>query len=114
MQTYVEWLKRICGARTLKDIHAVLGVVSVLVHGDIDVELAVDVVQLGSPYTAKRSRRRVNDRAGRGPLREVRRTSNLNVVAGGVEEVVEVSMLEDPGVSAATGLDRYAVRGKSL
>jgi hypothetical protein len=51
METCLEWLGGIRRARALEDVHPVVCVVPV-VHGDVDVELAVDLVELGCPNVA--------------------------------------------------------------
>lgn len=80
-------------------------VVAVLRHRDVDVELAIDVVQLGCPDVRVRRRRLVDNRACRGPLREVGGARDLDVAARSVEEVIVVAVLKNPRIRAGSGLD---------
>ncbi len=49
-QAHVERLQRVRRASALEDIHPVRRIVAILRHRDIDVEPAVDVVQLRGPH----------------------------------------------------------------
>ena len=84
-----------------------LRVVAVLRHRDVDVERALDEVQLRRPQVGVRRRRTVNSHTTIGPLREVVGLGDLDVAAGGVEKIVRVAMPEDPRIRALTALDRY-------
>ncbi len=65
-----------------------LRVIAVDRHGDIDVERALNVLQLRRPHVGERGGRGVDGRTGLSPLCEVARLSDLNVAAGSVGEVV--------------------------
>ena len=84
-QTHVERPQRVRCTRSLEDIHPVGRIVAVLCHRDVDVESAIDVVQLWSPHIRVPRWRGVHDGARFGPLSEVARARDLDVATGRVE-----------------------------
>jgi hypothetical protein len=105
-ETYVERLGGVRRTRALEDVHSVVRIVPVI-HGDVDVELAVDLVQLGRPDISQARAQVVYLYALRRPrAADVRRLRDADVPAGGVREVVDVVERDHPRVRGAAGNDR--------
>ena len=100
-KSHLERLRRVRRARPLEDVHPVLRIVPVLRHRDVDVERAVDVVQLRRPHIAQIW---VIEGPHDDSLRVVEVVKGVGLVDGDVlgalgrDEVVRVVEVGDPWV----------------